>query len=706
MPYRVSLPSGAEMVVFFYNAPISAAVAFEGLLNSGEAFARRLLAGFPNGREGAQLVHIATDGESYGHHHRFGDMALAYALDHLEHDGGAQLTDYGEFLERFPPTHEALLFEHTAWSCAHGLGRWQENCGCHTGGHPDWSQAWRGPLRHALDWLRDELAWRYETAAAPLVDDPWAAREAYVDVVLERSPESVAGYLERQAPRARSRTEQQRLLALLEMQRNAMLMYTSCGWFWDDPSGWETVQILRYAARAVQLARDTTHDDLEPSFRRRLAHAKSNLPAERDGAHIYDLHVRSAMSAAPGGDKMKVLLLTNEYPPYTYGGAGVHVEFLSQELARLMDVEVRCFGDQRIDTDHLRVRGYEVDKAAFTAPSHLRPVFEAMARDVAFGGTNVDADVVHCHTWYTHLGGILIKLAYGIPLVITVHSLEPLRPWKREQLGGGYEASSWVERTALELADAVIAVSGETRADVLRLFDVDPARLHVIHNGIDPALYRPVAATDALDHYGIRQDRPYVLFVGRITRQKGIIHLVRAIPEIDPNAQVVLCAGAPDTPEIGAEMEQAVVEVSARRDGVIWVRKMVPRDAVMQLYTHATVFCCPSIYEPFGLINLEAMACETAVVASAVGGIPEVVVDGQTGLLVPVEQQDVAPFEPVDPAQFSHDLATAINRLLADPPLAERMGKAGRRRVEAHFSWSAVARRTQDLYRSLVAARA
>src|SRR5579884_600760 len=398
---------------------------------------------------------------------------------------------------------------------------------------------------------------------------------------------------------------------------------------------------------------------------------------------------------------MKVLLLTNEYPPYTYGGAGVHVEFLSQELARLMDVEVRCFGDQRIDADHLRVRGYGVDPAAYSAPPNLRPVFEAMARDVAFGGTNVDAHVVHCHTWYTHLGGILIKLAYGIPLVITVHSLEPLRPWKREQLGGGYEASSWVERTALGLADAIIGVSQETRADVLRLFDVDPAKVHVIHNGIDPMLYRPVAATDALDRYGVRKDRPFVLFVGRITRQKGIIHLVHAIPAIDPRAQVVLCAGAPDTPEIGAEMEQAVAEASARRDGVVWIREMLPRDAVMQLYTQAAVFCCPSIYEPFGLINLEAMACETAVVASAVGGIKEVVVDGQTGFLVPLEQMKESPFEPINPEKFARDLAAKVNQLMRDPHLREQFGKAGRERVEQHFSWAAIAEKTKALYETL-----
>jgi glycogen synthase len=402
---------------------------------------------------------------------------------------------------------------------------------------------------------------------------------------------------------------------------------------------------------------------------------------------------------------MKALFLTNEYPPYTYGGAGVHVEFLSRELARLMDVEVRCFGDQHVDDGRLHVRGYGLDESGFTAPRHLRPVFGAMARNVAMGATDVDADVVHCHTWYSHLGGVLIKQAYGIPLVVTIHSLEPLRPWKREQLQGGYDVSSWVERTALGLADAIVAVSQGTRADVLQHFDVDPERVRVIHNGIDPAIYHPVEASDALDHYGISRDRPYVLFVGRVTRQKGIVHLVRAIPDIDPAAQVVLCAGAPDTPEIGGEMEEAVAAVQARRPGVIWVREMVARDAVIQLYTHAAVFCCPSIYEPFGIINLEAMACGTPVVASAVGGIPEVVVDGETGVLVPLEQQSQSPFEPIEPPRFSRDLATGINGLLGDPALRAAMAAAGRRRVDEHFTWSAVARRTADLYRALIPAR-
>ena len=397
---------------------------------------------------------------------------------------------------------------------------------------------------------------------------------------------------------------------------------------------------------------------------------------------------------------MKALLLTNEYPPNIYGGAGVHVEFLSRELARLMDVEVRCFGDQRVEEGRLRVRGYP-EPSGMTAPSYLRPVFGAMARDVAWASTDVDANVVHCHTWYSHLGGILISQGYSIPLVITVHSLEPLRPWKREQLRGGYDLSCWVEQTALSMADAVIAVSAGTRADILRVTPVRPERVHVIYNGIDTQLYRPVEATDALERFGVDPGKPIVLFVGRITRQKGIVHLARAIPSIDPAAQVVLCAGAPDTPEIAVEMEKAVADAQRQRGNVIWIQEMLPRDEVIQFYSHATVFCCPSIYEPFGIINLEAMACDTPVVASAVGGIPEVVVDGVTGVLVPLEQQDQAPFEPVDPRKFSADLAAAINGLLAEPQLRQRMAKAGRERVERQFSWPAIAGQTAELYASL-----
>ncbi|MGE3911159.1 MAG: glycogen synthase [Chloroflexota bacterium] len=403
---------------------------------------------------------------------------------------------------------------------------------------------------------------------------------------------------------------------------------------------------------------------------------------------------------------MKSLLLTNEYPPHIYGGAGVHVEFLSRDLAKLIDVEVRSFGDQDSEDGRLRVRGYGLDDSGFSAPKNLTPVFGAFSRNIAMAATNVDADVVHTHTWYASLGGIVIKQAYGIPLVLTTHSLEPLRPWKREQLGGGYDASAWVERTAIEMADAVVAVSQGTREDVLNNFNVDPERVHVIHNGIDLELYQPRTAPETLERLGIDPARPYVLFVGRITRQKGIVHLARAIPEIDPDCQVVLCAGAPDTPEIAAEMEQAVAAARSARPGVIWIQEMLPRAQTADLYSQAAVFCCPSVYEPFGIINLEAMACETPVVATATGGIVEVVVEGETGLLVPIEQAGGASFEPADPARFSHDLAAGINRLLADPSLRQKMGKAGRKRVEELFSWEAIARRTVDLYESLTAGKA
>ncbi len=399
---------------------------------------------------------------------------------------------------------------------------------------------------------------------------------------------------------------------------------------------------------------------------------------------------------------MKALFLTNEYPPHVYGGAGVHADYLSRELAKTMPIEVRCFGEQDENNRNLRVRGVEVDTTRFSCPPPLRSVFGAVQSCTLFNAINIDADLVHCHTWYSHFGGILAKLNYGIPLVITVHSLEPLRPWKREQLGGGYDFTLWLEKTALEMADAVVAVSEETKSDLGRLFRIPPERLHVIHNGIDLAEYQRTKSTGALERHGINQAEPYLLFVGRITRQKGIVHLVRAIEQMDPGFQIVLCAGAPDTPEIGHEMEAAVAKAQARRPGVIWIREMVDKPTARELYSHARVFCCPSIYEPFGIINLEAMACETAVVASAVGGIKEVVVDGETGFLVPLDQSKNSPFEPTDPERFASGLAAAVNRLMANPELAKKFGRAGRRRAEERFSWSAIAQQTKAVYRNLL----
>lgn len=399
---------------------------------------------------------------------------------------------------------------------------------------------------------------------------------------------------------------------------------------------------------------------------------------------------------------MKVLLMTNEYPPYTYGGAGVHVEYLSRELAKLMPVEVRCFGDQHATHHNLHVRGFGLDKSGYGCPKPLHSVFGSAQRGLDFNTFGIDADLVHCHTWYTHLGGLLAKMTYGLPLVITTHSLEPLRPWKREQLAGGYDFSLWVERTALEMADAIIAVSHGTKKDILQHFRVPEARVKVLYNGIDPAEYRKVAATDVVTRFGIDPSRPYLLFVGRITRQKGIIYLVRAIEYMDPDFQVVLCAGAPDTAEIAAEMEAAVAEVSAVRPGIVWIREMLDKKSIIELYSHAAVFCCPSIYEPFGLINLEAMACETPVVASSVGGIPEVVVDGETGFLVPLQQDQEPPYTPLSPAKFSRDLATPINRLMADRGMRARFAQAGRERAERMFGWSVIAEQTKALYETVL----
>ncbi|MFC0604822.1 glycogen synthase [Winogradskyella pulchriflava] len=400
---------------------------------------------------------------------------------------------------------------------------------------------------------------------------------------------------------------------------------------------------------------------------------------------------------------MKALFFTREFPPYVYGGAGVHVEYLAAELAKLMEVEVRAFGDQDITTENLSVQGYPFDNSNFdNADEKLKAVFKTLSTGLLMNSDVIDADIVHCHTWYAHFAGIMAKLCYGTPLVITTHSLEPLRPWKREQLGRGYDASSWIEKTAIEMADCLIAVSEETKEDVLKHFNVDESKVEVVYNGIDLEQYVVVEETSVLDTYNIDKNKPYVLFVGRITRQKGIIHLVNAIKYLDKDIQVVLCAGAPDTKEIGKEMEDAVKEASKTRDNIIWIDKMLDKKDVIQLYSHADVFCCPSIYEPFGIINIEAMACETVVVASAVGGIKEVVVEGETGLLIKLEQQTSAPFEPVNPDQFSRDLAAGINKVINDKELKNKMAKNGRKRVEEFFDWRAIAKQTEAIYKSLI----
>jgi glycogen synthase len=399
---------------------------------------------------------------------------------------------------------------------------------------------------------------------------------------------------------------------------------------------------------------------------------------------------------------MKVLFYTREFPPYVYGGAGVHVEYLAAELAKIMEIEVRSFGDQDEKDGNLTVKGFPFDNPVFdNANDKLKSVLQTLSTCIEINADEVDADVVHCHTWYAQFAGIVTKLCYGIPLVITTHSLEPLRPWKREQLGRGYDASSWVEKTAIEMADAIIAVSKETKEDVLNYFDVEEDKVKVIYNGINLEEYVVTEGASTLEEYGIDKSKPYVLFVGRITRQKGIIHLVNAIKYIDPDTQIVLCAGAPDTKEIAKEMEDSVNAVKKSRDNVIWIDKMLDKNEVIQLYSHADVFCCPSIYEPFGIINIEAMACETAVVASAVGGIKEVVLDGETGILVPLEQQKVAPFEPMDPDKFAKDLANGINVLVNNKTLRDTMAKNGRKRVEDTFDWVAIAKQVEDLYKSL-----
>jgi starch synthase len=434
-----------------------------------------------------------------------------------------------------------------------------------------------------------------------------------------------------------------------------------------------------------------------------------------------------------GENRMRVGLITREYPPQVYGGAGVHVEYLSRELAKLIEVEVHCWGTQHADEGNLYVRGQEPPAevtAGLDPAAKFKTAVDALALNLAQMKELGAIDIVHTHTWYASMAGFLAKKLYGIPFVLTTHSLEPLRAWKAEQLGSGYAMSSWMERTAILDADAIVAVSHGTKADILRAYpEVDAGKVHVIYNGIDLTEYRYTAATDALTKYGVDPAKPYVLFVGRITRQKGVTHLVDAIRYLPPGTQVVLCAGAPDTPEIAAEM-RAKVEALRRetpgshpagheqvtREGgraiatgdpsgsghnIVWIEQMVTKPEAIQLYSHCAVFCCPSVYEPFGIINLEAMACGAPVVASATGGILEVVVDGVTGFLVPFAADLTTGF-PVDGDRFSRDLAARLTELMADPVLCKQFGAAGRKRVEETFAWEAIAAQTVELYRGLV----
>ena len=387
----------------------------------------------------------------------------------------------------------------------------------------------------------------------------------------------------------------------------------------------------------------------------------------------------------------KVALLTREYPPDVYGGAGAHVEYLARELRLLAELSVHCWGSPR---DEAGVTGHQ-PWAALSDPKPESAAFQAMSINLAMAAAVKGVDLVHSHTWYANFGGHLAKLTWSIPHVVTSHSLEPLRPWKAEQLGGGYSLSTFCEQTALEAADAVIAVSEGMRQDVLTCYPkVNPDRVHVIHNGVDPEVYRPQRSEATLAKLGIEPNRPYAFFNGRITRQKGLHLLLAAALEINPSYQLVIAASSPDTPEIGAEVAALAERVRAERGNLVWIGRFLPLEELIHLHSSAAVFVCPSIYEPFGLVNLEAMACETAVVASRVGGIPEIVVDGETGYLVD--------YDAGHPESFVTALATRVDELLANPALAARMGRAGRARAVQHFSWRAIAARTVELYDSLL----
>ncbi|MCX5779194.1 MAG: glycogen synthase [Elusimicrobia bacterium] len=404
---------------------------------------------------------------------------------------------------------------------------------------------------------------------------------------------------------------------------------------------------------------------------------------------------------------MRIAILTNEYPPHVYGGAGVHVEYLTRELTKLDNgenfVKVFCFGEQKEDTPSLSVKGVSAGYDFPTKDPRHKKFLETLFKDIVMAGQLDDIDIVHCHTWYSHFAGLLAKQLLQVPLVLTTHSLEPHRPWKAEQLGSAYNASSWIEKTAYENADGVIAVSESMKHDVADLYAVPAEKIRVIHNGVDIDHYKRTLDARVLDKFGINREIPFILFVGRITRQKGIFHLVNAIKHIQPGYQIVLCAGSPDTPEIGREMQERVEK--AKRDStnaIIWITEMVAKEDIITLYSHASVFVCPSVYEPFGIINLEAMACETPVVAAAVGGIPEVVLPGETGLLVPFEPVSACDAEPTDPAKYARDLAAAINAIVASPEKLKYMGSKSRQRVIDHFSWPRIAAKTTDFYKHIL----
>lgn len=397
---------------------------------------------------------------------------------------------------------------------------------------------------------------------------------------------------------------------------------------------------------------------------------------------------------------MRVDILSKEFPPEIYGGAGVHVAELSRVLAPLVDLNVRCFGAPRDPDFHgAKVKAYPVPEELSSANAAI----QTLGVDLNMVGDVSGADLVHSHTWYANMGGHLSSLMYDIPHVLSAHSLEPLRPWKSEQLGGGYRVSSFAEKTAYEAAAAIIAVSDGMRDDILRSYpNVDPARVRTVHNGIDVSQWDHDPNTDVLEEYGIDPQRPSVVFVGRVTRQKGVPYLLRAALQLPPEVQLVLCAGAADTPALAAEVNGLIDELKAKRTGVVLIEKMLPRREVIQILSHATAFACPSVYEPLGIVNLEAMACGSAVVASATGGIPEVVVDGETGRLVPIEQVTDGTGTPLDPQKFVDDFAAALIDVTSDPERARQMGIAGRQRAQDHFAWETIAERTLEVYRSVL----